>query len=282
MVRIFISALTAVLIHGAVLVFFPFFSVHQIPVSQKDTGIAIQITHVLPKTEKKIPLTPEPERLPAPQPEKKQPSEPEKTPLPVPDIDKKPPLPDPPKEPVPAEILPRKDLMAKKQDLTPAPPKPKIPAPEPDVTPPVTPDPETDVSPVEHTVQTAQKMPDQDLSNAMDASETLPETTAPISKQSNVRAAIRKKAVPLYKVNPRPSYPRIAQRRGHTGTVMLMVFVNKNGGAEKLRIFESSGYDSLDRAAEKAVANWRFEPGTSDGVPTGMWVKIPITFELKQ
>jgi protein TonB len=63
---------------------------------------------------------------------------------------------------------------------------------------------------------------------------------------------------------------------------MLMVFVNKIGEAEKLRIFESSGYDTLDRAAEKAVAAWRFEPGTSNGVPTGMWVKIPITFELKK
>ena len=279
--RIFISALAAVLIHGAVLVFFPFFSASLTPVSQKDTGIAIQITHVLPAPEKKPDPTPEPDTPPTPQPEKKQMSEPEKAPLPVPDIEKKPPLPDPPKEPVPTEIVPRKDLLPKKDDLTLAPPKPKVPAPEPDMPPPVMPDPALDVSPVENTGQTTQKMPDQDLSDVTDAAESFPDTAAPVSEQSTV-PEVRKQAVPLYKENPRPRYPRIARRRGNTGTVMLMVFVSKTGEAEKLRIFESSGYDSLDHAAEKAVAAWRFEPGTSNGVPTGMWVKIPITFELKQ
>ncbi|MCF8090504.1 MAG: energy transducer TonB [Desulfotignum sp.] len=279
MLRIFISALAAVLIHGAVLVFFPFFSAPYAPVSQKDTGIAIQITHVLPAPEKKPDPTSEPETPPTPLPEKKQTSEPEKDPLPVPGIEKKPPLPDPPKEPAPTEIAPRKDLLPKKEDLTLAPPKPKVPAPEPDVT--VPPDPELDVSPVENTGQTAQKMPDQDLSDFMDAAEPFPDTAAPVSEQSTA-PEVRKEAVPLYKENPRPRYPRTAQRRGHTGKVMLMVFVNKTGEAEKLRIFESSGYDSLDHAAEKAVAAWRFEPGTSNGIPTGMWVKIPITFELKQ
>jgi protein TonB len=278
--RFLISALAAVLIHGAVLVFFPFFPAPLAPVSQKDTGIAIQITHVLPAPEKKTDPAPKPETPPAPQPEKKQMPEPEKAPLPVPDIEKKPPLPDPPKEPAPTEILPRKDLLPKKDDLTLSPPKPKVPAPEPDVTPPVTQKPEPDVPPVENTSQTAQKMPDQNLSDFMDAAKAFQEKPASVSRESTA-PEVRKQAVPLYKKNPRPRYPRIARRRGHTGTVMLMVFVNKIGEAEKLRIFESSGYDSLDHAAETAVADWRFEPGTSNGVPTGMWVKIPITFELK-
>ncbi|MCF8075104.1 MAG: TonB family protein, partial [Desulfotignum sp.] len=186
----------------------------------------------------------------------------------------------PPKEPVPTEIVPRKDLLPKKDDLTLTPPKPKVPAPEPDVPPPVPPDPGPGVARVETTGHTAQKMPDQDLSDVMDAAEPFPKTAAPVFEQS-AAPEVRKQAVPLYKENPRPRYPRIARRRGHTGTVMLMVFVNKTGEAEKLRIFESSGYDSLDHAAETAVADWRFEPGTSNGVPTGMWVKIPITFELK-
>jgi periplasmic protein TonB len=276
MQRILISALAAVLIHGAVLVFFPFFSASLAPVSQKDTGIAIQITHVLPEPEKNPLPVPKPETPPIPEPEKKQVSKPEKAPLPVPDIEKKP-LPDPPEEPVPAEITPRKDLLPKKEDLTLTPPKPEVPAPEPDVTP----EPEPDVSPVENTGQTAQKTSDQDLSDVMDTAEPFQENPASVLRESTA-PEVRKQAVPLYKKNPRPRYPGIARRRGHTGTVMLMVFVNKIGEAEKLRIFESSGYDSLDRAAEKTVADWRFEPGTSNGVPTGMWVKIPITFELKQ
>jgi len=36
-------------------------------------------------------------------------------------------------------------------------------------------------------------------------------------------------AVPLYKVNPPPEYPRLARKRGYQGTVVLDVLVDQNG-----------------------------------------------------
>jgi len=40
-------------------------------------------------------------------------------------------------------------------------------------------------------------------------------------------------------------------------------------------------YKSLDTAALAAVKTWQFEPGTINGNPKEMWVKIPVKFELK-
>ncbi len=93
---------------------------------------------------------------------------------------------------------------------------------------------------------------------------------------------IKKNATPLYKKNTLPQYPRIGQQRGHSGTVQLMVLVDEKGVAENIRIFESSGYTSLDAEAVKTVTSWLFEPGTVDNTPQGMWVKIPVKFELRK
>ena len=88
-------------------------------------------------------------------------------------------------------------------------------------------------------------------------------------------------AKPLYKKNPSPLYPVIAQKRGFQGIVELSVLVSKKGEVSSIKIFKSSGYKSLDRKAVAAVKNWRFEPGQKNGVIQEMWVKIPIKFELK-
>jgi protein TonB len=279
MLRILISALAAVLIHGAVLVFFPFFSAPRPPVFQEDTGIAIQISHVLPEPEK--PPAPEPEKPPAPEPEKPPVPEPEKNQAPAPPPDEPPPPPDTRKEPPPAEITARKDLMPKKQDVSLAPRKPEVPAPEPEVTAQLNPDPEADESPSDTAVRKVQAPPRQVIPRTMDPIQPAPGRSAPTVEKTNT-PPVRKEAIPLYRDNPPPRYPGNARRRGHSGTVLLMVYVNENGEADQVRIFESSGHASLDRAAEIAVAEWRFEPGTSGGIPTGMWVKIPITFELKK
>jgi periplasmic protein TonB len=88
------------------------------------------------------------------------------------------------------------------------------------------------------------------------------------------------RAVPAYRDNPRPEYPRMARRRGYEGTVMLEVLVNKAGKVEDLRIVESSGYDALDKSATRAVKVWLFEPGTIGGRKVEMWVRVPVRFEL--
>ena len=88
-------------------------------------------------------------------------------------------------------------------------------------------------------------------------------------------------ATPVYRKNPAPRYPRNARRRGYEGKVILEVLVNEEGSVEDLRIFESSGYRMLDRAAMKSVQSWLFEPGRRGDERVEMWVKVPIRFDLK-
>lgn len=92
---------------------------------------------------------------------------------------------------------------------------------------------------------------------------------------------VMREAVPLYKVNPAPKYPKMARKRGYQGTVLLSVFVNIEGKVDDLWLFESSGYKILDNAAINAVKDWTFEPGKKGDEIVAMWVEIPVKFELE-
>jgi protein TonB len=95
------------------------------------------------------------------------------------------------------------------------------------------------------------------------------------------KSVIVRDAMPLYKINPRPKYPRIARRRGFEGTVLISAFVTHEGKVGKIEIAESSGYSVLDRSALSAVREWLFEPAIKNGKKADMWVKIPVRFELR-
>lgn len=90
-----------------------------------------------------------------------------------------------------------------------------------------------------------------------------------------------REAIPLYRENPPPRYPRIARRKGYEGTVVLEVLVNPHGKVADSRIFRSCGHSVLDKAAMKSIRNWLFEPGMRGDKKVEMWVKVPIKFQLK-
>ena len=102
------------------------------------------------------------------------------------------------------------------------------------------------------------------------------ETAPTISPLQMIR-----EAKPLYRSNPSPKYPRIARIRGYQGNVLLDVLVNKNGKVNDLKIYKSSGYPVLDRAAVSSVKHWLFEPGMIGENKMNMWVRVPIRFELR-
>ncbi len=87
-------------------------------------------------------------------------------------------------------------------------------------------------------------------------------------------------AAPDYTHNPKPVYPRLAIRRGHEGTVTLLVKVLPDGSVGGIEILKSSGHPILDRSALKTVRKWRFRPGTRMGKPVAMKVKVPVVFRL--
>lgn len=88
-------------------------------------------------------------------------------------------------------------------------------------------------------------------------------------------------AIPHYRENPKPYYPRIARRKSQQGTVILMVEVLPDGRSGRVKVGQSSGFTSLDNAALKTVEKWSFIPGKRGNIPITMWVNVPIRFELK-
>jgi periplasmic protein TonB len=100
--------------------------------------------------------------------------------------------------------------------------------------------------------------------------------------RSSPDPAASRQAVPLYLKNPPPEYPPAARRRGYEGTIMMEVFVDREGKVQDLRLLRSSGYDMLDRAAMRAVKGWRFAPARQGEENVDMWVTVPLTFRLKE
>jgi protein TonB len=87
-------------------------------------------------------------------------------------------------------------------------------------------------------------------------------------------------ARPIYRLNPSPSYPIIARKRGYQGNVILEVLINKQGKVIDLKVFSSSGYSILDKTATASVKKWLFEPGMKGNDKIEMWVRVPIRFKL--
>jgi protein TonB len=79
-----------------------------------------------------------------------------------------------------------------------------------------------------------------------------------------------------------PAYPAQSRRLGEEGSVQLLVFVLPNGRVSEATVAVSSGYSRLDEAAvREALRSWRLLPNTVDGIATGSWNRIGITFRLK-
>lgn len=85
-----------------------------------------------------------------------------------------------------------------------------------------------------------------------------------------------------YLNNPKPAYPVSAKRIGMEGTVMLKVLVSRQGTALRVEVAQTSGHETLDKAAAEAVKNWRFIPARKGDSPMEEWVQVPVAFHLKK
>ena len=156
----------------------------------------------------------------------------------------------------------------------PPPPKKKAPKPvQPAQKPPVTPDPT--------------ERPSEESIAAPETQPQVPPQVEPVrpgpserSGSENLSNVVRE-AVPMYRSNAPPAYPRSARKRGWQGTVILEILVDVEGGARDIRINESSGYAVLDEAAASAAKKWMFAPGMRGDAPVEMWVRVPVTFQLQ-
>jgi protein TonB len=78
-----------------------------------------------------------------------------------------------------------------------------------------------------------------------------------------------------------PEYPVSEIRQQHEGTVLLRVQILPSGRVGEVQIEHSSGFVKLDESAAREAKRYRMKPGVHDGVATAMWVRVPVTFRLK-
>jgi periplasmic protein TonB len=84
-----------------------------------------------------------------------------------------------------------------------------------------------------------------------------------------------------YLSNPPPAYPRRARRDGIEGTVTLKVLVTATGAPGEVKVENSSGSESLDRAALNAVRAWQFVPARRADEAIDAWIRVPVVFRLE-
>lgn len=85
--------------------------------------------------------------------------------------------------------------------------------------------------------------------------------------------------MPLVKIPP--IYPLKAQRRGIEGWVRVRFIVNTSGFVENLEILESKPAKMFDKSVINCVAQWKFKPGSVEGIPVMIQAETTIRFELE-
>ena len=178
-----------------------------------------------------------------------------------------------PEPPPPPEVRPPE----------PAPPPPPPPEPKPKPTPkpkPVarkpTPKPVVRETPPATDAPTATSAP------AEAAPQPAPVASASASTRSESTPALTQARYDAaYLNNPHPAYPMVSRRMREEGQVMLRVLVSAEGLPSRIELRASSGSSRLDRAAQDAVARWRFVPARRGSAAVEAWVLVPIVFKLQ-
>jgi periplasmic protein TonB len=90
--------------------------------------------------------------------------------------------------------------------------------------------------------------------------------------------AYEKEPLPVKQIQPK--YPDLAIKAGLEGTVVLKVWVTKEGKVKKAVILKSDA-DVFNEAAIEAAKQWVFTPALQQKKPIDVWVSIPFKFRLK-
>ena len=75
-------------------------------------------------------------------------------------------------------------------------------------------------------------------------------------------------------------YPKIAQKTGIEGTVVVKLVVSPEGKPTQLEVIKSV-HQTLDDAAVAGIMKLEFEPARQRSRAVSVWISIPVVFDLK-
>jgi protein TonB len=80
----------------------------------------------------------------------------------------------------------------------------------------------------------------------------------------------------------RPEWPRSSLLNEETGTVKLAVLIGADGSVTDVKIEKSSGFKELDNAVKTQLLSGacRNKPGTVDGKPQSLWIRVLYVWRL--
>lgn len=107
------------------------------------------------------------------------------------------------------------------------------------------------------------------LGTVLSASPRIPSRSLPISQGVT-------DGVVIHRVQP--VYPELARQSRLEGQVILQATVTEDGMVRDLKVV--SGHPVLARAAQDAVAQWRYQPYRLNGKPVSMLTEIKLEFKL--
>ncbi|HEX7155469.1 MAG TPA: TonB family protein [Thermoanaerobaculia bacterium] len=76
-----------------------------------------------------------------------------------------------------------------------------------------------------------------------------------------------------------PEYTELARKSRIAGLVIVEAIINKHGRVEQVRVVKGLPM-GLSEAAERAVRQWRFKPGTLNGQPVDTIFNLTVNFKL--
>lgn len=92
-------------------------------------------------------------------------------------------------------------------------------------------------------------------------------------------AALDQPLTPLSRIPP--VYPAGAKHRGLEGWVRVRFEVDERGEVQEVQVIEAEPEGVFDDSVVRCVRQWRFKPGTVDGVPVKARAETTVRFELE-
>ncbi len=102
---------------------------------------------------------------------------------------------------------------------------------------------------------------------------------SPLLKDHYTMGELDSPLTPLVKIPP--IYPMLATRRGIEGLVTVEFLVNKKGLVQQVRILDSKPEHIFDKSVIACVSQWKFKPGTMEGIPVATLARTTIRFRLE-